>query len=196
MIGAMKDPDAKLQMSVKRAEDVAQENVSVGTGTTRQVLIGPGEGPHFAMRRFIMQPGGGIPVHTNTVEHEQYVLRGRAAMTIGDEPVEVKAGDVVFIPAGTPHPIRCWAPSRSSSCAWCRTCRTGWRSWSARRSRSPRAVVLGALGRFRLSARRLPASIRARSWGRSSALAATQAPTSANRIVMASLPGESPHIFT
>jgi len=90
-------------MSVKRADQVAQEAVSAGVATTRQMLIGPEEGPHFAMRRFIMQPGGGIPVHTNTVEHEQYVLRGRAAMTIGDEPVEVKAGDVVFIPAGTPH---------------------------------------------------------------------------------------------
>jgi quercetin dioxygenase-like cupin family protein len=90
-------------MSVKPAQEVAQEAVSAGTGTTRQVLIGPEEGPHFAMRRFIMQPGGGIPAHTNTVEHEQYVLRGRAAMTIGDQPIEVKAGDVVFIPAGTPH---------------------------------------------------------------------------------------------
>ena len=90
-------------MSVKRADDVAQENVGAGVATTRQMLIGPDEGPNFAMRRFIMQPGGEIPVHTNTVEHEQYVLRGRASMTIGDEPVEVKAGDVVFIPAGTPH---------------------------------------------------------------------------------------------
>ena len=90
-------------MSIKRAQDVAQEPVPAGTGTTRQVLIGPDEGPHFAMRRFIMQPGGGIPVHTNTVEHEQYVLRGRAAMTIGDDPLEVKAGDVVYIAAGTPH---------------------------------------------------------------------------------------------
>lgn len=90
-------------MSVKRADDVAAETVAAGVATTRQMLIGPDEGPHFAMRRFIMQPGGGIPVHTNTVEHEQYVLRGRASMTIGDEPVEVTAGDVVFIPAGTPH---------------------------------------------------------------------------------------------
>lgn len=90
-------------MSVKRAAEVAEEPVAAGVGTTRQVLIGADEGPHFAMRRFIMQPGGGIPVHTNTVEHEQFVLRGRAAMTIGDRPVEVKSGDVVFIPAGTPH---------------------------------------------------------------------------------------------
>ena len=55
------------------------------------------------MRRFIMQPGGGMPRHTNTVEHEQYVLRGQARVVIGDETHDVKAGDVVYIPAGTPH---------------------------------------------------------------------------------------------
>jgi quercetin dioxygenase-like cupin family protein len=37
------------------------------------------------------------------VEHEQYVLRGSATIGIGTEVVEVRQGDVVFIPAGTPH---------------------------------------------------------------------------------------------
>jgi quercetin dioxygenase-like cupin family protein len=50
-----------------------------------------------------MQPGGGMPRHTNTVEHEQYVLRGRAKIGIGEEIVEVRPGSVLFIPAGTPH---------------------------------------------------------------------------------------------
>lgn len=90
-------------MSVKHADEVAAQPVSGGTHTVRQVLIGPDEGPHFAMRRFIMQPGGGMPPHTNTVEHEQYVLRGRARIGIGGDTLEVQAGDVVYIPAGTPH---------------------------------------------------------------------------------------------
>ena len=89
--------------SVRRASEVPQETVSAGTKTTRQVLIGPDEGPHFAMRRFVMQPGGGMPRHTNTVEHEQYVLAGRATIGIGDRTVEVSRGDVLYIPAGTPH---------------------------------------------------------------------------------------------
>jgi quercetin dioxygenase-like cupin family protein len=55
------------------------------------------------MRRFIMEPGGGMPNHTNTVEHEQYVLRGRARIAIGDEEFDVQAGDVVFIPEGVAH---------------------------------------------------------------------------------------------
>lgn len=90
-------------MSVKHAADVPVEPVAAGRGTTRQVLIGPDEGPHFALRRFIMEPGGGIPSHTNSVEHEQYVLCGRARIGVGDRVLEVASGDVVFIPAGTPH---------------------------------------------------------------------------------------------
>ncbi len=90
-------------MPVRRSDDVPREPIPAGTGAERQVLIGPDEAPHFAMRRFIMAPGGGIPLHTNTVEHEQFVLRGRARIVIGDETHEVGAGDVVFIPAGVVH---------------------------------------------------------------------------------------------
>ncbi len=42
-------------------------------------------------------------MHTNTVEHEQYVLRGRARLGIGEQTYEVSAGNVVLIPAGIPH---------------------------------------------------------------------------------------------
>ena len=44
-----------------------------------------------------------MPRHTNTVEHEQFVLRGRARISIGDECFEVGPEDVVFIPAGVAH---------------------------------------------------------------------------------------------
>jgi quercetin dioxygenase-like cupin family protein len=37
------------------------------------------------------------------VEHEQYVLAGRARVSIGDRVHEVTAGEVLYIPAGTPH---------------------------------------------------------------------------------------------
>jgi quercetin dioxygenase-like cupin family protein len=90
-------------MFVRHAADIDAEPVGAGSGTVRQVLIGPDVGPNFALRRFIMQPGGGMPRHTNEVEHEQYVLRGRATVGIGDETVEVGPDDVVFIPAGVPH---------------------------------------------------------------------------------------------
>jgi len=50
-----------------------------------------------------MQPGGGMPYHTNLVEHQQYVLRGRARIRIGDTVHEVAADHTLFIPAGVPH---------------------------------------------------------------------------------------------
>ncbi len=90
-------------MSVKHAADLAAEKVAAGKGTSRQVLISADEGPNFAMRRFRMEPGGGMPNHTNTVEHEQYVLAGRAKIGLGDRVLEVQKDDVVFIPAGVPH---------------------------------------------------------------------------------------------
>jgi quercetin dioxygenase-like cupin family protein len=90
-------------MNVKHAEEVERDAVAAGSGTVRQILIGPDEAPNFAMRRFIMRPGGGMPKHTNQVEHEQYVLRGRATVGIGDTEVRVEQDDVLFIPAGVPH---------------------------------------------------------------------------------------------
>jgi len=89
---------------VRAAEDVAKQEVSAGEGTHFQVLLGPEDGaPNFALRRFVMQASGGMPRHTNSVEHEQYVLAGSARVTIGDEVFRVGQGDVVYIPAGAPH---------------------------------------------------------------------------------------------
>jgi len=90
-------------MSVRHVDTLPEVEVTAGTATKRQVLIGPDQGPNFAMRRFIMQPGGGMPMHTNKVEHEQYVLRGSARVQIGEDVHHVKAGDVVYIPGGVPH---------------------------------------------------------------------------------------------
>ena len=90
-------------MPIKHSTDVEAKNVAAGKDTTIQVLISSQEGPNFALRKFSMQKGGGMPRHTNTVEHEQYVLRGRAKIGIGDETYEVKTGDVVFIPEGAVH---------------------------------------------------------------------------------------------
>ncbi|HUO85941.1 MAG TPA: cupin domain-containing protein [Thermoanaerobaculia bacterium] len=89
---------------VRRADEVPAREVAAGTSTRVQVLLGEGDGmPHFAMRRFVMGAGGGMPLHTNRVEHEQYVLAGRARVTVGDEVHEVAEGEVLFIPAGMPH---------------------------------------------------------------------------------------------
>ena len=90
-------------MRVKHTKDVLAQVVKTGDKTTIQVLISAKEGPNFAMRLFTMKSGGGMPNHTNTVEHEQYVLRGHAMVGINGEEFEVRAGNVLLIPEGVPH---------------------------------------------------------------------------------------------
>jgi len=88
---------------IKSLDAVPTEKLSAGKQVYRQRLIKPDEAPHFAMRRFIIEPGGEMPNHTNTVEHEQFVLGGRAQIGIGEDTYEVKKNDIVFIPAKVPH---------------------------------------------------------------------------------------------
>ncbi len=89
---------------VRAAREVPMNEVAAGTATEMQVLVGPDQGaPNFVLRRFRMESGGGMPYHTNEVEHEQYVLRGRARITIAGHPHDVGPDDTLYIPAGVPH---------------------------------------------------------------------------------------------
>jgi quercetin dioxygenase-like cupin family protein len=95
--------NGEINMSVKQTDAVATNIVPTGDGVSMQMLISSEEGPHFAMRRFVIKPGGSMPNHTNQVEHEQYVLNGSAEVGIAGEVFKVQQGDIVFIPALTPH---------------------------------------------------------------------------------------------
>ncbi len=100
----MADRTATAEAVVKSADAVERQAVAAGEATETQILLGADDGaPHFAMRRFIMGEGGGMPRHTNRVEHEQFVLKGRARVGIGDRVFEVGPEDVLYIPAETPH---------------------------------------------------------------------------------------------
>ncbi len=77
--------------------------VTAGKKTTMQTLISSEEAPNFAFRKFVMGPHGGMPKHTNLVEHEQYVLKGSGTIEIADEVFEVSEGDSVYIPSQVPH---------------------------------------------------------------------------------------------
>ena len=93
-----------MKPTVRPAKAVPTTEVKAGTSTAMHVLVGPEQGDtSFALRRFIMGEGGGMPLHTNLVEHQQYVLKGRAKIRINDETYDVKTDDTLFIPAGAPH---------------------------------------------------------------------------------------------
>jgi len=89
---------------VRRAEAIEYEPVGAADGMSKGVLINDEHGaPHFAIRRFTLEPGASVPRHTNEVEHEQYVLEGEYVVGIGDEEYTVSAGDSLLIPAGVVH---------------------------------------------------------------------------------------------
>ena len=91
--------------TVKKSAAVEAEILNGARAARIQILVGPDDGaPNFVMRRILMdEVGSGMPAHTNAVEHEQYVLRGRARVGISGEEFEVGADDTVYIPAGAPH---------------------------------------------------------------------------------------------
>ena len=90
-------------MKVRKLQTIPAQNVTAGDRTSFQVLLGPDEVPNFAMRKFTMLPGGSMPMHTNSVEHEQYVLNGTAEVVIDCEAYKVESNDILYIPAGKPH---------------------------------------------------------------------------------------------
>ena len=88
---------------IKNVNEFEEHKVDAGEGVSIQVLISSDEAPHFAMRKFRIKKGGFMPYHTNSVEHEQYVLNGRAKVIIDGKEFITKKDDRLFIPAGVPH---------------------------------------------------------------------------------------------
>jgi quercetin dioxygenase-like cupin family protein len=91
--------------AVVAPEQAEPQAVLRARGARMAVLIGPEHGaPRFVTRRFLLAPGGRIPLHRHdTIEHEQVVVRGEMVMTIDGERRVVRAGDAVFLPAGCAH---------------------------------------------------------------------------------------------
>ncbi|MBP6497410.1 MAG: cupin domain-containing protein [Campylobacteraceae bacterium] len=88
---------------IQSLENIPSTPLQAGKGASMQMLIAPTQAPHFAMRKFVIQKGGHMPLHTNSVEHEQYVLKGSAKVVIDGQTSVVKADDILFIPAGIAH---------------------------------------------------------------------------------------------
>ena len=92
-------------MSIKPAGKVTPQKVDKAVKTEIEWLVDRHDGaPNFEMRKFTIKPGGSIPRHYHPdIEHEQYVLKGKYKIGIGDRVHQVKAGDSVYIPPKTPH---------------------------------------------------------------------------------------------
>jgi mannose-6-phosphate isomerase-like protein (cupin superfamily) len=66
-------------------------------------FVGETQGAPFSAYIVIAKPRQGPPLHTHPYVEVAFTIEGRASITVGDETREVKAGDIVVIPANTPH---------------------------------------------------------------------------------------------
>ena len=83
----------------------AQQNGVTRTDLQRHDLSAPGR--EAIQVRVDLAPGVAFGKHTHPGEEIIYVLEGSLEYQVGDKPpVTLKAGDVLFIPANTPHSAR------------------------------------------------------------------------------------------
>ena len=76
-------------------------------GVTMKLLAGKDDGaPTFAMRHFLVEPGGFTPKHEHPWEHEVLVIAGDGELECGSEVISIHAGDGLFIPGDTLHQFR------------------------------------------------------------------------------------------
>ena len=66
-------------------------------------FVGEKHGTPFSAYIVNAPPGKGPPLHTHPYVEVGFVIEGIARFTIGNETREAKAGDIVVIPANTPH---------------------------------------------------------------------------------------------
>jgi quercetin dioxygenase-like cupin family protein len=77
------------------------------TGTTVRWLINRDNGARtFAMRRFIVQPGGEIPIHEHEEDHEIYILSGEGIAFTPDQEVTLEADMFLYVPPKEKHGYR------------------------------------------------------------------------------------------
>ncbi len=76
-------------------------------GVRMAVMVGRDDGaPTFALRQFVVEPGGHSPRHAHDYEHEVYIVDGAGTVLLNGAEQPVKAGDVVFVPADHEHQFR------------------------------------------------------------------------------------------
>jgi len=79
----------------------AQQPGTKRTDLQRHDLSAPGR--EVVQVRVDFDPGYAAPMHTHPGEEIIYVIEGTLEYEIGGKKTTVKAGDVLFVPAGTPH---------------------------------------------------------------------------------------------
>jgi quercetin dioxygenase-like cupin family protein len=84
-------------------------------GVKMAVMVGREDGaPNFALRQFIVEPGGHSPRHSHDYEHEVFIVEGSGTVLLNGREQPIKAGDVVYVPADHEHQFKAAAPGPST----------------------------------------------------------------------------------
>lgn len=79
-----------------------------GNGVATYPYVGKWNSPDTTVTTGItaFQPGTGLPLHSHNVEESVLILEGAATAQIGEEYVDLTAGNATWVPAGVPHRFR------------------------------------------------------------------------------------------
>jgi quercetin dioxygenase-like cupin family protein len=72
----------------------------------RHIITEKDGAPTFNLRVVSLETGGQSPSHSHPWEHEFFVLRGTGIGTVDNEEVNLKQGDVLFVPPDVQHSMR------------------------------------------------------------------------------------------
>ncbi len=94
-------------MKLKKLHDIPAEDVAMygSTKTKIEWIWGKADNvPHFALRRFIIKPGGEIGLHAHPEEHEIFILSGMG-LVFNDkgQEIDVATEDSLYVPPGEAH---------------------------------------------------------------------------------------------
>ena len=85
----------------EQCESLDMEGVQ---GVSMRVMVGRDDGaPNFAMRHFVLAPGGFTPRHSHDYEHQVVVLSGNGEAFDAGEIRTIGAGDVILVEPDMEH---------------------------------------------------------------------------------------------
>jgi len=94
---------------VKKIDEVDQTEVKQDfvKKTRIQLLVTRELGaPNFAMRRFVIAPGGEVGLHTHPWEHEVYIMAGKGEVLSEHGDKSVETNSFAYVPKGERHGFR------------------------------------------------------------------------------------------